>query len=96
MAPANSPVPIDDDQPAVLANSPASPDDPLQEVKLIQIQTETCQCIVEDAVSDYIHCTVEETTRSLQPTWGLLRLTARVSRGKNTVFLLRYRFSLYT
>ncbi|KAF8230638.1 hypothetical protein L208DRAFT_1400166 [Tricholoma matsutake] len=45
---------------------------------------------------DYIRCTVEETTRSLQPTWGLVRLTARVSRGKNTVFLLRYRFSLYT
>ncbi|KAF8240467.1 hypothetical protein L208DRAFT_1384578 [Tricholoma matsutake] len=44
----------------------------------------------------YIRCTGEETTRSLQPTWGLVRLTARVSRGKNTVFLLRYRFSLYT
>ncbi|KAF8235118.1 hypothetical protein L208DRAFT_1393033 [Tricholoma matsutake] len=37
--------------------------------------------------ADYIHCTGEETT---------LRLTARVSRGKNTVFLLQYRFSLYT
>ncbi|KAF8233895.1 hypothetical protein L208DRAFT_1394883 [Tricholoma matsutake] len=43
------------------------------------------------------------TTCSLQPTWGLYRLTARVSRGKNTVFLLQYRwscpynrFSLYT
>ncbi|KAF8231600.1 hypothetical protein L208DRAFT_1398558 [Tricholoma matsutake] len=46
--------------------------------------------------ADYIHCTGEETTHSLQPTWGLVRLTARVSRGKNTVFLLRYRFSLYT
>ncbi|KAF8229878.1 hypothetical protein L208DRAFT_1401460 [Tricholoma matsutake] len=46
--------------------------------------------------ADYIRCTGEETTRSLQPTWGLVRLTARVSRGKNTVFLLRYRFSLYT
>ncbi|KAF8236177.1 hypothetical protein L208DRAFT_1391304 [Tricholoma matsutake] len=46
--------------------------------------------------TDYIHCTGEETTRSLQPTWGLVRLTARVSRGKNTIFLLQYRFSLYT
>ncbi|KAF8218914.1 hypothetical protein L208DRAFT_1419182 [Tricholoma matsutake] len=27
---------------------------------------------------------------------GFLRLTARVSRGKNTIFLVWYRFSLYT
>ncbi|KAF8227219.1 hypothetical protein L208DRAFT_1405877 [Tricholoma matsutake] len=52
--------------------------------------------VVRVVGADYIRCTGEETTRSLQPTWGLVRLTARVSRGKNTVFLLRYRFSLYT
>ncbi|KAF8223740.1 hypothetical protein L208DRAFT_1411440 [Tricholoma matsutake] len=55
-----------------------------------------CVRQVEGVGADYICCTGEETTRSLQPTWGLVRLTARVSGGKNTIFLLQYRFSLYT
>ncbi|KAF8222567.1 hypothetical protein L208DRAFT_1413169, partial [Tricholoma matsutake] len=55
-----------------------------------------CECVEHIVGADYIRCTGEETTRSLQPTWGLVRLTARVSRGKNPVFLLWYRFSLYT